>query len=249
MTYWQFHQLWILPPMLLILLLALPQLRRLPAWGGLLGLCLLAFAYATPWDNYLVYRQVWAYGPDRVLGTLFYVPFEEYLFFVFQTLLSGGLLLLLNQPDRWQALDLPAQFPRAAAWPALLGTLLASGLLWFENSLYLGLILVWGLPVLGLQWACGLDVLRQRWRATYLPALLVTGYLWLADLYALQQGIWNISPRYTTGWGLPGLPLEEMLFFGITNLMVCQGLCLCLEPVMWQRLQHFWDRQRWVSLQ
>jgi hypothetical protein len=35
-----------------------------------------------------------------------------------------------------------------------------------------------------------------------------------------------ISDRYTTGLGLPGLPVEEMTFFLTTNLFVVQGLVL-----------------------
>jgi lycopene beta-cyclase len=49
----------------------------------------IAFVYTTPWDNYLVYREVWGYPPGRVLGTIGYVPVEEYAFFVIQTLATG----------------------------------------------------------------------------------------------------------------------------------------------------------------
>ncbi|MGV3526329.1 MAG: lycopene cyclase domain-containing protein [Candidatus Sericytochromatia bacterium] len=251
MTYWQFHQLWIVPPLLLALLWAWPELRRTgrPAWLGLLALCLLAFTYATPWDNYLVYRQVWNYGPDRVWGTLFYVPIEEYLFFVFQTLLSGSLLVALTRPSRWRELDAPARFPLAVVAPTLLATGAAALLLLQERSFYLGLILVWALPVLGLQWSCGGDLLLKRWRACYLTAFGVSAYLWIADAFALAQGVWSISPRYTLGWQVGNLPFEEMLFFAVTNLMVCQGLTLCLEPVMWRRAQGLWQRhQKRVAL-
>jgi len=32
--------------------------------------CLLALVYTTPWDNYLIWRDVWHYGTDRVVGTI-----------------------------------------------------------------------------------------------------------------------------------------------------------------------------------
>jgi len=36
------------------------------------------------------------------------------------------------------------------------------------------------------------------------------------------MGIWNINPEFLLGIYLRKLPLEEMLFFVITNLMVLQ---------------------------
>jgi lycopene cyclase domain len=51
--------------------------------------CLIAFTYTTPWDNYLVAQEVWWYGANRVVGTIGYVPVEEYMFFVLQPILTG----------------------------------------------------------------------------------------------------------------------------------------------------------------
>ena len=51
---------------------------------------LLAVAYTTPWDNYLVATGVWYYNPELVTGiVLGYVPIEEYTFFVVETILAG----------------------------------------------------------------------------------------------------------------------------------------------------------------
>ncbi|MBN2146972.1 MAG: lycopene cyclase domain-containing protein, partial [Anaerolineales bacterium] len=50
----------------------------------------IALVYTTPWDNYLVATGVWWYNPALVTGLrLWYVPVEEYTFFVLQTLLNG----------------------------------------------------------------------------------------------------------------------------------------------------------------
>jgi lycopene cyclase domain-containing protein len=46
--------------------------------------CLLAFVYTTPWDNYAAYRKLWTFDPAFVLGPPFwlgYLPLEEYLFY------------------------------------------------------------------------------------------------------------------------------------------------------------------------
>ena len=99
MTYLQFHLVFTLPPLLLLAFLTYRAARqgRVPQ-AGLIALgvhVLLALVYTTPWDNLLVARGVWGYGENRVLFTLGWVPFEEYLFFVLQTLLTGLWVLLL----------------------------------------------------------------------------------------------------------------------------------------------------------
>ena len=51
---------------------------------------------------------------------------------------------------------------------------------------------------------------------------LPTLYLWLADALAIEMGIWKINPDFLLGIYVAKLPLEEMTFFVITNLMVLQ---------------------------
>ncbi len=65
------------------------SLRR-PHMIMLLGVVTLAVVYTTPWDNYLVATRVWYYDPRLLLNIqLGFVPLEEYLFFILQTLLTG----------------------------------------------------------------------------------------------------------------------------------------------------------------
>jgi lycopene beta-cyclase len=59
-----------------------------------------------------------------------------------------------------------------------------------------------------------------------------TLYLWAADRVALALGIWSIAPEHITGVHLFGLPLEEAVFFLVTNVLVVQGVLLFLHPVM-----------------
>ena len=54
--------------------------------------------------------------------------------------------------------------------------------------------------------------------------------LWVADAIAIHLGIWRISERYTLGPAVGPLPLEEAVFFLVTNLLVVQGLLLFLYP-------------------
>ncbi|MEM6428386.1 MAG: carotenoid biosynthesis protein [Deinococcota bacterium] len=108
MTYLQFHAIFVLPPLVLLILWALYDVRRGWPLAGkqvqakraqfMLGLnTLIAITYTTPWDNYLVATGVWTYGRDRVLGTIGYVPVEEYAFFVLQTILTGLWLYMLRR--------------------------------------------------------------------------------------------------------------------------------------------------------
>ena len=231
MTYSLFHLIFILPP---ILLLAYQQPQPLAGVGGrkaglaLLLIAAVAFVYTTPWDNYLIWRDVWHYGRDRVLGTVGYVPVEEYLFFVLQPILTGLWLyrLLGNAVEPTQKSSSWANAGGATIWVGL--SLAGVWLLQRDFGVYLGLILVWASPILALQWLIGGAQLWARKRLWFTATLVPTLYLWIADRIAIGQGIWSISEVYTTGLHLFGLPIEEATFFLVTNFLVVQGLLLLL---------------------
>jgi len=233
MTYWQFHAVFILPPLLLLAFVPpRPWTRRVhrnqDLFLGLIGL--IAFAYTTPWDNYLVYRGVWSYSAGRVLGVVGYVPVEEYLFFLLQPLLTG-LWFYRILPASNVVVSLPAsRLPNAVgtATSLLLG-LVGLLLLRHDGGLYMGLSLVWAMPVMAGQWAyAGRSIWALR-RYGLIGVLVPTVYLWVADRIAIGLGIWQISEPYTLGWHLAGLPVEEATFFLVTNLLVVKGLILFLR--------------------
>lgn len=213
---------------------ALPQaLRGWPAWGVLLAHCLIALVYTTPWDNYLVATRVWWYDENLVWGiTLGWVPLEEYLFFVLQPLLTGLLLLTLlrylpvrRRPDS-QAFS--RILPLAALAVLWLGAALILLLGW-QSGTYLGLLLVWALPPVMLQVAFGSDILWRHRRAVLLAILISTLYLAMADSLAIASGTWTINPEQSLRVYLPGgLPLEELIFFLFTNVLVSFGVTLVL---------------------
>jgi lycopene beta-cyclase len=228
-TYLGFHAVFILPPLAVLAWLHRGRAAAIHARANLfLGLvALIAFVYTTPWDNYLVWRGVWGYGPERVIGVVGYVPVEEYLFFVLQPLLTGlWLYRLLPAPAR------PASGAVRWTGAAMYGALAVLGvvLLGRPSGTYLGLILAWAAPVLAGQWAYAGREIWARRRAWALGVAVPTVYLWIADATAIHLDIWRISETYTLGPALGPLPLEEAAFFLVTNLLVVQGLILFLYP-------------------
>ena len=193
-------------------------------------LSLLAIAYTTPWDNYLVKMKVWWYSEDRVLGTIGYVPIEEYSFFVLQTILSS--LFCLSLQKRFSLNRIPYPTPldiRRKGKITILYTLvflLGILCLFSDSSTYMGLILIWSMPIVLVQWLIGGHYLLRNAKLVFLSIAAPTLYLWGADSLAIALKIWEISPKYTTGIHLGNLPVEEAVFFLVTNFMVIQGFIL-----------------------
>jgi lycopene cyclase domain-containing protein len=95
---------------------------------------------------------------------------------------------------------------------------------------YLVHLLGWGLPVLALQLAVLVSHYRARsgrvLRAVLPPALAVGTYLSAADHVAIRRGIWVFGGERHLGVYVGAVPLEEVLFFFITSLLVAQGIAL-----------------------
>jgi len=69
-----------------------------------------------------------------------------------------------------------------------------------------------------------------------LPPML---YLVVADALAINSGTWTIAPAQSTGVMLGGvLPIEELIFFGLTNVLIVFGmtLFLAIDKVYLKRL-------------
>ena len=245
MTYLSFLALFLVVPLGLLAAALWFMARRgqpLPSAApmALLVHIALAVAYTTPWDNYLVATRVWAYDPGRVLGvTLGWVPLEEYLFFVLQTLLSGLIALALAQrlpsaahPSSGRSLRIVAVLALAAVWLAAALVLVAA----WKSGTYLALELVWALPPIALQCAVGADVLWRSRRAVLAALLSVTLFLSAGDFLAIRAVIWTIDPLQSVNLFIGGvLPIEEVVFFLLTNALVVFGLTLVLAPETWER--------------
>ncbi|APW98745.1 lycopene cyclase [Halobiforma lacisalsi AJ5] len=229
LTYLGFHAAFVLPPILILGWLAV---RRPTAWRdrraatGLVIVLFLAVAYTTPWTNHMIPEGVWWYGDGAVLGRIWYTPLEEYLFFVLQPILTA--LVLFQFPAR---ADLPLRIPRSHRLAGSLGGLAITVVGWTlfagpTSTYYLGSLLLWAGPVLAIQWAFGLTYLWRVRRPVALAVAVPTLYLCVVDRIAIEWGIWIISGSHTTGYTIGGLPIEEGLFFLLTNVFVVQGIVL-----------------------
>ena len=115
MTYLQFHLIFNLPALLLLLWLTRKRLRPVHLkWIGLL--CVIVLAATTPWDNWAVHRGIWSFDWDRASevsanlgGVKWRLPAEEYAFFLVETVMVSLLTLLF--------LPVPAAKPSPAGTP------------------------------------------------------------------------------------------------------------------------------------
>jgi lycopene beta-cyclase len=210
-------------------------------WIGIAVHVLLAVAYTTPWDNYLVATGVWYYNTELVTGiVLGYVPIEEYTFFVLETILAGLWWWFLAR-----RLPTPAEkFGPNKSLVYLSTCVLVSLWLLFtylfflgsSNWTYLSIILFWALPPIILQVIFGADILWHERKLVFWSLFALGMYLSLMDIVALKDTTWSISPSQTTGVLFFGiLPLEEVVFFFITNILLTFGMTLLLTNVSQER--------------
>jgi len=251
MTYFAFLAWCVGIPLLLLALMnwwadrrgrQLPRtLQSWPAAAVITAHVLVALLYTTPWDNYLVATNVWWYDPQLVTGiVLGWVPIEEYTFFIVQTIMTSLWVLYLARRLPLKPMPPASEGIRLRLFSAGIVTLLwlasvvilASG---WQPGTYLGLELVWALPPVMLQLAFGADIL-WRYRSLVLWGIAVpTIYLAAGDLVAIRAGTWTIDPQQSTGILLAGLPMEEFIFFLLTNTLVVLGTLLVLAAESHER--------------
>jgi lycopene beta-cyclase len=218
-------------------------------WIAIAVHILLAVIYTTPWDNYLVATGVWYYNPDLVTGiVLGYVPLEEYTFFVLETILAGlwwwFLARRLSPLPRGERPQVRAKFTSnkklvylstcilVPLWLVFTYLFFFGGIQWT----YLSIILFWALPPIIIQVLFGADILWRYRRLVFWSILIPGMYLSLMDIVALKDTTWSISPRQTTGVLFFGiLPLEEVVFFFLTNVLITFGMTLLLANVSQER--------------
>jgi lycopene beta-cyclase len=215
--------------------------RGRAVWIGIALHVLLAVVYTTPWDNYLVATGVWYYNPDLVTGiVLGYVPIEEYTFFVLETILAGlwWWFLARRLPHPGKEFKPNRILVYVSTCVLTLLWLVFTYLFFFgsANWTYLSIILFWALPPIIIQLLFGADILWHYRRLVFWSLCVPGVYLSLMDIVALHDTTWSISSSQTTGILFFGiLPLEEILFFFITNVLLTFGMTLLLAKASQKR--------------
>jgi lycopene cyclase domain-containing protein len=235
LTYLQYLAVAVVPVAAALLVVALHRGFPRRQQAGVALMVTIALAYTTPWDNYLVRQGVWYYGEGTVLTTIWHAPLGEYLFIVLQSLLAALWVYLVLGRRRptpaFHVADVGRRARLAGVVAGLVLTVVGLALTASHATYYLGAIVAWAGPVWALQWGFGWQYLWLRRRSMLLAVVPPTLYLWATDLVAIELGLWTISAEFTTGLALAGLPVEEAVFFLVTNLFVAQGLVL-LEGVL-----------------
>ncbi len=206
-------------------------------WFSILVHVILAVVYTTPWDNYLVATGVWYYNPDLVTGiVLGYIPIEEYTFFVLETILSGlwwwFLARRLTPPTQEFKPNRILVYISACVLAIL--WVIFTALFFSDNQpiTYLSITLFWAFPAIFPQLLYGADILWHYRKLVFLAVFIPGTYLSLMDIIALKDTTWSISPAQTTGILFFGiLPLEEVVFFFITNILIAFGITLLLSDI------------------
>ena len=195
---------------------------------------IIATVYTTPWDNYLVATGVWYYNPALVTGIVFgYVPIEEYTFFILETILSGLWWWFLVRRITPPAKEFkPNKTIIYVSTCVLVLLWIVFTTIFFSDNqplTYLSITLFWALPAIFPQLLYGADILWHYRKLVFFSILVPSAYLSLMDVFALSDTTWSISPEQTIGMLFFGiLPLEEVVFFFITNILITFGMTLLL---------------------
>nr|QSV51899.1 Bifunctional lycopene cyclase/phytoene synthase [Vector pRS425_YPRCtau3-BTS1-CrtI-CrtYB] len=246
LAYYQIHLIYTLPILGLLGLLTSPILTKFDIYKISI-LVFIAFSATTPWDSWIIRNGAWTYpsaeSGQGVFGTFLDVPYEEYAFFVIQTVITG-LVYVLATRHLLPSLALPKT--RSSALSLALKALIPLPIIYLftahpspspdplvtDHYFYMrALSLLITPPTMLLAALSGeyaFDWKSGRAKSTIATIMIPTVYLIWVDYVAVGQDSWSINDEKIVGWRLGGvLPIEEAMFFLLTNLMIVLGLSAC----------------------
>ena len=195
---------------------------------GMIILVFIAVFYTTPWDSFIIKNGIWFYDQNKIIGTILRIPIEEYLFMIIQTLIAS-MLYCINQKNLKTI-----YFSFSSKYLFLFVIIFLGGfqMIKIENLKYFGYLITWASVPLAIQWIVGSKQLINSIKYWALPFLIFSVYLSFVDCIAIKNNIWTIAQETSYGLLVFGLPVEEIVFFLATNLLVFQGMAL------WDILKH-----------
>ena len=252
MTYFGFLAYFLCIPITILAVVAWWDGRRgrtMPAvlnswspYAAIAAHAVVALLYTTPWDNYLVATRVWWYRPELVTGIVFgWVPIEEYTFFILQPILTGLWFVFLARRLSRPRTPIDGAGGRWFRWGGLVVCtvvwLWSVSVLWNGSQplTYLALLMAWVLPPVMLQLGFGGDILWHFRKLVLLTLLPASVYLSVADATAIESGTWTINPAQSVNFLVGSLPIEEIVFFLMTNVLITFGMTLVLARASQER--------------
>lgn len=240
MTYLAFHSIFNFPLLVLLFLLN----ARWP-WAVeekiILGVLLaVVMVFTSPWDNHAAKKNIWGFPKGRYWFKIAYLPFEEYLFFILQTL---NIVLLtryiLYAAPHWRSgAATPLGQTQIIGLAIFLMAWAGVGVwLWKRRPAlkwsYTIHLLYWFAPVIAIQWILGFSLFIAALPCWLIPTLAFGCYYTVADWIAVRSGTWIFDHAQITGIKLGQyLPWEEVAFFFLTSLIVSQSYLLLLPQEM-----------------
>ncbi|HCA43033.1 MAG TPA: hypothetical protein DEP28_07250 [Bacteroidetes bacterium] len=234
MTYSEFLIYFLIIPIIFLIFLVRKNIKKQHIIV-LISTSLIAFLATSLWDNYAVYSKIWMFPPEKTLGIYFwYVPIEEYSFFFLQTYLTGLLqfFLLFKLKNSRESLNPNPTFLTSVFCLIILNfSVVSQGeiiKLPFGKFNYIFHLFSWAGFFIIVQLIAGWKKILNNLKIVIFPVLIMTIYFALVDSVAIGNGIWNFDPEQTLGFKIGNVPLEEILFFFCTNLLVTECIVLLL---------------------
>ena len=240
-TYLGFHLRFNLPVLLLAGFWAGGDLVATGSLPMVLLILAIVMVFTSPWDNWAAYCGIWGFPPGQYWKRVGWLPVEEYLFFIIQSV--QAMLLTLVFLRVLGPFETP-EHPWSLSQQGLIGGLVL--VLWIgvgalfrrrfgrqSRGHYAWHLLFWFVPVILLQWVIGWPVLVERWWVVVGVMAVLGTYLSLADLVAIKHGVWYFDEKQTTGHKIgPAMPWEEAAFFYLTSALVAQSYLILLPEAL-----------------
>ncbi len=103
-------------------------------------------------------------------------------------------------------------------------------LLKFDKALFVGVVLAFFCPVIGLLWFFGGHIILQQRREVLMGIALVSLYVLLIDAWAVNAGVWAFNPQFMTGIKLFGITdWSQIMIYGWATVIVVIPMIFALR--------------------